>query len=239
MTLLIAVKKVMWIMAFPLLLATCNKPRFSGEDCLENCIVFKGTLIDTPSANKISGAELKFYYHNIEDGPSIFNRPVYLGITKTDNQGNYSFRFNAEDYKKRGYFEVYAYKNGYFVHPYGAGSFQSITSYNTNKVEFDKPLNTITKLYKETTLSLRVKSNQEPLPFKDFQLDYTVVNGYKFGFNIQFENKIDTLIELSIPVGIPGYLSWEGINYPDRPILSETDTLYSQNGEKLSYEIVL
>lgn len=69
--------------------------------------------------------------------------------------------------------------------------------------------------------------------------DFDREKGYSTGFNIIFDDSIDTLINSNIPVGIQSFIQWQGYNYLEPLIVNETDSLISQDGEKAFYEIVL
>lgn len=232
------IRRICFILVAVTFLYACSKePRFDGLQCTQNCIVLSGNLVDTPFNNRISDVDIKIYYQQ-PGPPSIFIQPTYIGKTKTNKDGNYSFRFDGEKYMNGGYFIFYVHKPGYFHHVSKNADFEQIGSINTEDIRLDQPTNDTTKLYKRTSLFLKIKTTKEKLDFKGFDITYQV-GKYPWGFNIIFDKKIDTLIELNMPVGIPAHIGWEGRSYLEPPVVKKQDSVFSKSGENVSYEIML
>ncbi|HLT32615.1 MAG TPA: hypothetical protein VKZ98_02390 [Aquaticitalea sp.] len=239
---------VIYIILAILLISSCSKAKFDEDDiCLENCVIFTGRIIDTPSNKSISGVELKFYYHSLE-GSSFLRPPVYLGTKTTEEEGTYTFKFSGEEYLKQGYFTIEGKKGGYFTHPIEAEAFQTYESIKVEEIQYDTPITRDINLYKKAVLELKIKS-ENVLDFEKFEVYYgtakhepgkfETLNGYSKGFNILFNQKIDTLVNINIPVGIKSYVTWQGYNDLGPFKINKTDSLISRNGEKIVYEILL
>lgn len=241
-------KNLLYTLFLTLLITSCNKAKFDEDYvCLENCVVFSGKIIDTPFNNNLSGVELKFFYHSLE-GSSFLRPPVYLGTKTTGEDGAYNFKFNGEEYLKQGYFTIEGKKNGYFASPTTAETFETYESIRVNDIQYNTPIVSNISLYKKAVLELKIKSENK-LDFETFDVYYGTkkwINGgpeqkkgYSTGFNILFDDRIDTLININIPVGIKSFVQWQGYDYLKPLVINKTDSLISQDGEKVLYEIVL
>lgn len=241
-------KYILPLAVLVILISSCRKAKFDEDYvCLEDCIVFAGRVLDTPYNNKLAGVELRFYFHSLE-GSSFLRPPVYLGTKKTGQDGSYQFAFGADDFKESGYFSIMGIKEGYFLFAPDAGSLESYGTILSKGIKLDSTYVYNTKLYKKAELELKIKSERD-LDFETFEIRYGTdktipgvlggYNGYVTGFNIIFDKRIDRVFNLNIPVGIKSYINWQGYNYLEPFKLDKVDSLISNQGEKVFYEIVL
>jgi len=120
-----------------LLVNSCRKdidPVFDGVSCSGSCYILTGKLIDSAINAGIANGEIKFYFN--DNTGTFSNSKIYLGRTKTDASGNYTFKFDGSRFNNvRGYYYAEAYKGNMFsdqVYQNRVATFDLDTSfYNT------------------------------------------------------------------------------------------------------------
>jgi hypothetical protein len=98
-----------------LFVCSCRKkdPLFDGVTCSGNCYILTGKLIDSAANTGIARGEIKFYLDETT-GP-FSSQKRFLGRATTDENGNYSFKFDGNRLKNaKGYYYAEAFSGNMF-----------------------------------------------------------------------------------------------------------------------------
>ncbi|OFX24892.1 MAG: hypothetical protein A2033_17945 [Bacteroidetes bacterium GWA2_31_9] len=217
---------------FLISLSSCKKydqPAYDGINCSGNCFILIGQIIDTPTTAKLSDVELKFYLSPRE----MLSRPEYLGVTKTNSNGEYKFQFDATNFTDSNShnlfyithnmteyfcFEPTSTKAGYF----------NLTSSNVN-IPFIQNFT----FFKKAKLKVHFKSQQIfPYDFFDFMYGFGKTN---FGIAFNGHRYIDTTITFITAGDIRAFINWgpgyygSNMHYDTIIIPTSSEQIYNVN----------
>jgi hypothetical protein len=218
---------ILFILIYSSVITSCIKPKFDGKTCEGNCFELRGLVKDTPGGNSIRNVEIKIYFAPF----NIYNMSgtQYIGVTHTDEEGLYRFKFDAKDYlKKEGGFRIYYSGARYFDENDSAFSEIFLDPRN-----IDKPFFQNRALYNYAFLKvhfLHVSTGKKSLFFsRNFNnISRTVSLGY--------ETK-DTTIILPTAGDMKTYIYWQS-QENGIAIQEKKDTVFVSSKSEKHYEIL-
>lgn len=164
-----------------------NKPLFDGINCTNNCYILSGRLLDSAVNSGIANAEIKFYFTDITG--TIIKKTSFLGKTLTDNNGNYTFKFDGTNYKNPyGYFYVEAYKGNLFHDPFYGNR---VSTFDLDSTLFNAPFIQNFSLFRPAYIKIRVTATLSTIQSLTLSYHYGVIGN---GIVLNGGRSIDTTL---------------------------------------------
>jgi len=204
-----------------------DEPLFDGQSCISDCIVFTGKVTDPNNDIPIS-TKLKITFTN---GGLVFRRTENIGVTSSNELGEYSFSFPGENYKvDNGYFIIKAEKAGYLVTEYDGRA----VIYSVDSTNFDLPFvnDILLRPAAELQVSLKI-DNVDLITDFVYSINY---GGPKYGYRIPDEFLVQDTFYL---YDVGGDQKTEVVySYKkENQEIKVVDSIFINAGEKGIYEI--
>ncbi len=211
-----------------------DKPIFDGVNCSGNCFILRGSVTDTPSNQRLSNVEVRFYLGQVTNGQ--FPPPpdkLYLGKTLTNNNGEYEFKFDGTNFKYGSpLYYIEASKTGYIFGP--RPEQQKIKLFYLDSSNFNNPLVQNFNLFRPTTLRVRFRATNIT-NFNFIAFGYSYGGGLGGGINIDGRRQIDTTVNFITGNNVQTFIGYGA--YGNGVTIERRDTLIINSSTVTDYQV--
>lgn len=150
-----AIKNLVFFAFLTGIVAACTKPKFENPDCVSNCYILEGTLIDTPYNQPVADAEVNLRYWKGQ-----WN--YWIASAKTDANGYWKMSFDGNYFDKKSELVSLKFeKNGFL---------ETGQNFELDTSMIDVVLVKNEKVYREAHLAVRISTAPDKY-FTDFEVD--------------------------------------------------------------------
>ena len=181
---------------------SCKDPLFDGVNCTGNCYELKGRVTDSATNQGRPYVKLKFYYHS--GGYSIFGNSRLLVDAKTNQNGDYSIKFDGTKFKEgKGYFSLSATHSNYFIRPLNDNH---VFTLDLDSTSFNKPVQRNFAMHWPGFIKLHLTAGSTST-VKHIDFSYSCGKS-GLGYWLPVKPNLDTTISLKTASGIQTNIRW-------------------------------
>ena len=211
-----------------------DKPIFDGVNCSGNCFILRGAVTDTPTNQRLSNVEVRFYLGQVTYGQ--FPRPpekLYLGKTITNNNGEYEFKFDGTNFKFGS--QLYYIEGSKTDYIFGSRpEQQKIRMFYLDSSNFNNPIVLNFNLFRSTTLRVRFRATNIT-NFNFIAFGYSYGGGLGGGIDIEGRRQIDTTVNFITGNNIQTFIGYGA--YGNGVTIERRDTLLINSSTVTDYQV--